>query len=254
MVLRKLRWLSAALLAAVAALAAPSRASADTQILIQEFNSANAQVGATGIFTPGTLPGGANPSYSPSGSSFNVTSIGVTPIVSFDQTSTTLSTTVITTPTGSFDAGNYLKVTVTSDGFVNPNAGGTGTLVNDPGISSSRASDTNSNTGTTQLLAAGGIPVAGAALSDTESTSQVGASTKTVSSLPSPFAIQQTLTIRITPNGGLNGSFTDTLSSSLDTTPPPATAVPAPAGLLLALAAVPVFGLRRVFRRKAAQA
>jgi hypothetical protein len=59
------------------------------------------------------------------------------------------------------------------------------------------------------------------------------------------------MTLKVNSAGGEidpNSSFAGTLSGNILTVPP---AVPAPAGLILALTALPVFGARRMLRRKA---
>lgn len=256
MFLRKSRWLSAGVLAAIAALATPAPSRADTQILVQEYTGANAAVGGVNTFNvSGNGPFNLGSPFNTT--NFNVISIGVAP-TNFGG-SGTLSTTVITNPRDpdantAFNPTNYLKITVTSDGFANPTPGGVGELVNDPGISTSRSVDQNTNTGTTQLftgLIGGLTPFSpDIFLSDTQSTGGGDAkSSSPVGAVPGQYAIQQTLTIRLTPNGSTNGTFTDTLSSSLDASPPIAT-VPAPAGFILALTALPLVALRRSLRRK----
>jgi hypothetical protein len=253
MFLRKSRWLSAGVVAAVAALATPAPSRADTQILVQEYNGSNAAVGGVTTFSvAGNGPFNLGSAFSTA--NFNVSSIGVTP-TNFGG-SGTLSTTVITNPVSGFDISHYLKVTVTSDGFTNPTPGGVGELVNDPGISTSRTVDLNANTGTTQLFTG---PIGSlnpfspdVLLSDTQTTNGADArSSSPVAAVPGQYTIQQTMTIRLIPVLSTNGTFTDTLSSSLDASPPIDT-VPAPAGLVLALTALPVVGLRRALRRKVA--
>jgi len=81
-----------------------------------------------------------------------------------------------------------------------------------------------------------------------------GAQFLNVSSLPQDYQIQQTITVRLTANGTdvpANQAFSGSVASG--TAPPVGpTAVPAPGGLLLALAAIPALGLRRVLRKRAA--
>jgi len=77
--------------------------------------------------------------------------------------------------------------------------------------------------------------------------------TSSVSSFPNYFAIQQEVDVRavnVGSSGVASGSTLGGSASSLVTTT--AAPVPAPGGLLLALAAVPAFGLRRVLRKRAA--
>lgn len=253
MLMSQLRWIAACAAVVAAVVASPARSKADTQILIQEVDAANNPVGSLSTFFQAGN-GSFNLPSSFSTPSFNVTSIGATPIIGLDG-SGSLSTTVITTPGAAFNPTHSLRVTVTSDGFLNPTPGGVGTLVNDPGISTSRTADANSNTGTTVLLTG---PIGSTTpfdppliLTDTQFTGGSDArSDTTVTAVPGQYTLQQTLKITITPNGSLNGTFTDTLSSSLDATPPPA-AVPAPGGLVLGLVALPLLGLRRTLRKRA---
>jgi hypothetical protein len=67
-----------------------------------------------------------------------------------------------------------------------------------------------------------------------------------VAGLPSPYAIQQEIVVTVTGPQSLVGK-TFTVNASAQTVSNP---VPAPGGLVLALAALPVLGLRRTLRKR----
>jgi hypothetical protein len=70
-----------------------------------------------------------------------------------------------------------------------------------------------------------------------------------VSNLPPSYAIQQTITIQITRTGQLatGATFGGSGGVSID---PMTNAVPAPGGLVLAVIALPLIGLRRALRKR----
>lgn len=257
MVPRNLRWLSAAVLAAAALLGAPARSSADTLIIVNELDGSNAVVSSS-QFTLATLPSSSNP-YSPAGGSFTGISITVTSTSGTSSNVNSLTTTVAAKPDGSFDASHQLQVIVTDDGFLNASAGGTAVVTNDPGASSGISGGDNNLIGTTAVQS-GSLATSLTTLATTPSASDTSPSgpsdpntTANIANLPGQFAMTQTITIRAIENspGSIdqNSTFGGTLSSTIRTTPP--ATVPAPAGLVLAAAALPVLGLRRAFRRKA---
>jgi len=234
-------------------IALPGRASADTMILVEELNSSNGVVN-TQTFSVASLPTSSNP-YSPGGS-FTAISITVTSTSGVVSNLNSLTTTVAAKPSGSFDASHSLRVTVTDDGFINASAGSPATASNDPSNSSAVLGGSVTATGVTTIQSgtlATTLNVLGTTPSASE-TSPGGPSDPNtfvgIPNLPSNFAITQEMTLKV--NGSdidANSSFASTLSSNILTSPP---AVPAPAGLILALTALPVFGFRRVLRRKAA--
>lgn len=259
MLLRKMRWLSAGLLATVAMLAAPSRSKAESLILIQELDGSNNVVNSAS-FTLATLPSSGSP-YTPAGGSFASISLTVTSTSGVSSNINSISTTVGAKPSDSFDPSHSLQITVTDDAFLNATPGGVATATNDPGASSGISGGNNNLVGSTNIQSGtlAGADLASLALTPTASdTSPDGPSDPNshanISNLPGQFAITQTMTLRAIPNAGqsidLNSTFGGTLSSTILTSPAP---VPAPAGLLLALAAVPMFGLRRALRRKVAE-
>jgi len=258
MVLRKMRWLSAAVLAAVALLSAPSRSAADTLVLIQELDSSSHVVaGTSATFTLATLPSSSNP-YSPTGGSFAGISVSVTSTSGVSSDINSLTTQVAAKPSGSFDSGHQLQVVVTDDGFLNSHAGGTATVDNNAGASSGISGGVNNISGTTAIQSGTlattltGLGTSPAATDVRPGTSSTNDTTANITNLPGLFAITQTITIRAAENSpgsvSANSTFGGTLSTTLVSS---AAAVPAPAGLVLALAAVPALGFRRFLRRKA---
>jgi hypothetical protein len=258
MVLRNLRWLSAGVLAAAAMLAAPSRSAAETLVLIQELDASNNVVaGTSATFNLATLPTSSNP-YSPVGGSFAGISVSVTSTSGVLSDVNSLTTQVAAKPSGSFDSGHQLQVVVTDDGFLNSNAGGSATVDNNAGASSGISGGVNNISGTTAVLSGTlattltGLGTTAAANDVRPGSSSTNDSTTSIVNLPGQYAITQTITVRAVENSpgsiSANSTFGGTLSTTMTTAP---AAVPAPAGLVLALAAVPVLGLRRLLRRKA---
>jgi hypothetical protein len=257
MVLRKLRWLTAGLLAAATLLAAPSRSDAGTQILIEEIDSGGAVFGTTQIVS------GTSATFSTA----NFLNISVTATANTGAISS-LTTTVSAAPAASFDTSHQLRVIVTDDGFVNPFPGQPALVENNAAASSGIGGGQNILTNQTQLLnvplspgtGQTASPASGTPLGDeTQPAIDIRplglvspTTTSNVSNMPAQFAIQQTILVRAATAGTIaSGSTLGGSASSIVSTNAPA-AVPAPAGLVLALAAVPVLGLRRAFRRKSA--
>lgn len=256
MALRKKPWLSAGVLAAVVLFSAPSRSAADTMILVRELDSGGSIIaGTSSTFTLATLPSSSNP-YS-TGGSFTGISITVTSTSGNSSNVNSLTTTVAAKPSGSFDSGHQLQVIVTDDGFLNASPGGTAAVTNDPGASSGISGGVNNLIGGTGVQSGTLGSLTSLGMTPTASDTSPGGpsdpnTTANVTDLPGQYAMTQTITIRAIENSAgsidANSTFGGTLSSTIVTTP--AAAVPAPAGLLLALTAIPVLGLRRGFRRK----
>ena len=261
MLLRQYRLLSAGLLAAVALLGAPSRSAADNQILIQEVNQ-------FGVLIPGTAQYFA--SNTASFATPNFLNISVT-ATSNSGAVGSLTTTVSAVPASSFDATRQLMVVVTNDDFANPFPNGNALVENNAAASSGIGGGQNILSNNTQLL---NVPLAPPASSTTALASgtplgaPTGAATDTrpgggssptttsnLSGMPATFAIQQTIFVRANPtdpNGIATGSTLGGSASSIVTASAAPAAVPAPAGLVLGLIALPILGLRRAIRRKPA--
>jgi hypothetical protein len=259
-----MRLFSAGILTAATLLGSPAASRADTQILIQELDGlGNPISGASQIFT-GTTASFTTPDF------LNI-QVGTTPN---SGAIGSLNTTVTAALSATLNPANTLQVIVTSDGslnsngFVNPFPGQLAKIDNNVGASSGIVGGTNQITGTTQILnvplspaanqigqVAGGTSIVGPSAVATATSPVSGTISDTqltASSLPTNFAIQQTITVRATPDSGgaiaTGSTVGGTVGSTVLTNAAP---VPAPAGLLLALSAVPVVGIRRILRKKA---
>lgn len=260
MFLRKFRWVPAALLAVVAVMAGPARSEAGTQILIQELDGSGVPVAGTTQYFSGTTALYNTPNFQ------NI-DVGATPN---SGAINSLTTTVRATPAASFDATHQLRVIVTSDGFTNPFPGGSGDVENNAAASSGIGGGQNILSNTTQLLnvplspdtAQTGALATGAPLGaptdaaiDTRPGGGVSpTTTSTVNNFPAEFAIQQTIVVRANPTDAGGIQTGSTLGGSASSIVRSSAPVPAPAGIFLALAALPVLGLRHLARRRAATA
>jgi len=259
MFLRKMRWLCAALVATVATVATPALSKADTQILIQELDGGGSPVGGQLQITTGT---------SASFATTNFTNIQVT-TNSGSGAIGSLTTNVSANLSSTLDPSHTLQVVVTNDGYINPFPGQPAAITNTAGASSAIGGGTNTITGTTELMSvpltnpttqtstvASGTVIAGPTAAAADTRPGGGSSNETTtssSSLPDNYAIQQTITVRATPNAGGSIATGSTVGGTMGSTVFTAAApVPAPAGLVLALTAIPALGLRRVLRRKTA--
>jgi len=285
MFLRNLRWAAAGLLAASAVLAAPARSDAAVQVLIEQYLlSNNTVVGPTVILTQN---GSGFLTFSTSSSSawtgdltrqFDVqvntfsNSASATTAASFNNQ-------VNVSTTSNFDGTRGLRLVLTDDGFQAPAGTATAFVQNTAGASNALGTDGNGNnlavvTGqnTTQLLTtplttpaastsnqATGTTVAGSvtpqATHSNPGSSGANASTSTLTTEGfDTYAIQQIIKVaavptsdrRIGPDQAFGGTFGSAINLNPNVNP-----VPAPAGLLLALTALPVLGLRRRMRAKA---
>lgn len=262
MTLRPLRWLTAIVASSVIALAAPSRAEAGVQILIQELDSGGGVVpGTTSIFLGTSVLGYSTQNFFDINVTVNTTSGVLNPINS-------MTTPIGLKPVTNFDTSRQIRVIVTDDGFLNPNPGQRSTVQNNAGASSGIIGGQNAVTAVTSLLqvplnpgtnqtsnvAAGTLiatPTAPATdIRPSNATSPTTA--RDIDSLPGQYAMQQTILVRalnVQAGGVAAGSTLGGTASSVILAFQPA-AVPAPSGLLLALVALPVFGLRRLFGKK----
>jgi hypothetical protein len=227
-------------MASLGVFAAPSRSQADTTIQVVEGNITTS--GGVSTFTatgtPQTInigvlstPGGSIPLITTTDFSIFGT-LGLNVVGNSISVSSALN--LSTTATGT----QGLEIIVTDPDLTQTNASAPATFTND-------ASGT---------FAGGSISVAGsttiAGTTTAQSSSQSNVTNGNVSNLPSPFTITQTLMINVTPPATGAGSFTSGISTVVNTNSVPS-AVPAPGGLALALVGLPLFGLRRVLRRKA---
>jgi hypothetical protein len=256
--LHSYRWLAAGVLAAVALAAFPARSEAGVTILVEEID-------ASGHVLPGALnshlfnsPAAINVSTS----DFGQITVGAASNAGTTSATSSISTSVSFLNTTGISSGDLnglsLRITVT-DTFDRPPGGAPGSINSSIGAANGSAGFTGSlavsnqtdvlSTGGTSLTTGSTPPVA-----STVSPSGVSSGPQflNLGSLPQDFQIQQVITIKLTSAGTdvpANQAFSASVASG--TTPPVNAPVPAPGGLVLALAALPALGLRRVLRRKA---
>lgn len=243
MVLRKPRWLAAALLAAVAVVASPGVSTAGTVILVEETGGGS----FSQSYTLATLPTSFNTP------NFNNVQITITSSSGAGaQADHSISTTLNALAGANFTAGAGLKITVTDDGFQNANPGSPGFFVGNVGTTAAFAN--TSNEGTATLTGAGTTTLGPVTANATPLVSgsapfvDPAPVSPNVSNIPGAFSITQVLDFRVASTTAQSASFTAGISNSVVTS---TAAVPAPPAILLALAAVPALGLRRVLKRKA---
>jgi hypothetical protein len=259
--LKKTRWLAAGALAVVATFAAPSRSAASVTILIQEIDAAG-----------NVLPGAGNSQLFNSAAAVNVatTNFGQISVTAASNSATSSPTASVSTAfsflnTSAISAsdlnGLSLRITVT-DTFDRPPGGLAGSINSSIGAANgstgfkgvldvSNQTDALSTGGTS--LTTGSTPPIATAQSPSGTGS--GAQFLNVGSLPQDFQIQQVITVKLSANGAdvpSNQAFSGSVASGTDQPQSPPGPVPAPGGLLLALAAIPALGLRRVLRKRAA--
>ena len=253
MFLRQLRWIVASVAVVAAFVASPAQSKADVQILIEEIGT-----------------GGVTPQYTTlSGSGvamFNGTFFSG--LVTVSSNSATGSPIASLTPsfsgqlTSAFTGTEQLRITVTDDGFTP--AGDFGVLRVETSGSTGFASGAESVASTTRIY----DPTLGATVPASSTTQTANGQTiagpvdlftpdgnrvtgqNDVTGLVSPFAIQQTIVVSFSGNIPTNATFGATGGASVTSNVSPS-AVPAPGGLLLGLAALPLLGLRRTLRKRA---
>lgn len=256
MLLRKLRWAVAGVIAAVVLAAAPHRAHA-ASVSIQEVDANGNAVGAASVATQ-VAPG----IFTASSTSFSSITLtieqnagsnpGIAPTAS-------MSTTYNIKTANGVNLGSMpgLAISVSQDGFLQ--GGGFGGIVtNTVGASSGiglggGVLGVNKVGAITQLM--NGMAVVpgsttGPSIAENPGTS-TGGTVASPSSLPMTYSITQLISITAKPPVGQttatanSSTFSGVISSTVDPNP-----VPAPAGLVLALVALPALGLRRALRKK----
>jgi len=250
MFLRKIRWLSAALLAAVALVASPGQSQAAVEVLIQEIGPG----GTTTLFSNTVL---ANGQVSVSSGSF--TAINLQFANAASNLASSFSTSYTITPSTSLNVANapQLSIKVQDTG-----AAGTGIT----GVLGANATLTNNVSATSGILTSDGLGTQTLAditsVVDFADNSAIGtsptnsavspgsASSSTgVSNLSAKYSLIQSFTINLNGTGTAEAT---TLTGGVSSTLQISQAVPAPPAALLAALALPIFGMRRVLRRKAA--
>jgi hypothetical protein len=254
MVFRKLHRAAAGVIAAAALVGMAARSDA-ASVSIQEVDKNGNAVGAASVATevaPGLF----------TASSTNFASIVLTVNPNAGEpgaTSSSLSTTYnIRTATG-VNLGNMpgLAITVKADGFT-LGGGSAGIVTNTVGASSGIGLGGGmlgvNRVGAFTMLQDGMANVPGSMTAGAVAENPGGYTGDTTSNppmLPSMYSITQLISITAKPPTGQmtatanSATFSGTISSTVDPNP-----VPAPAGLVLALSAIPALGLRRALRKK----
>jgi hypothetical protein len=265
MMSRNVRWMGAGVAALVALCAAPSRSSADVQILVEELSGGSVVSSqySTGTPTNGSVTFSISlPSYLGSGTVTSTSALGGTPSLT-PSFSGVFTTSGINNGTAATDT---IRITVTDDGY--KTNGTTGTLKNQAATSNGISgggeqvntfsqifsSPLSTPASSTSALATGSAVTGVTATASAASPANAALTQLTqenVSNLPSNFAIQQTLVVSFAQNSGetLSGTFGGSGGAFIV---PNVAAVPAPGGLALALIGLPLLGLRRTLRKRAA--
>jgi hypothetical protein len=256
--LHSYRWLAVGVLAVLAAAAFPARSQAGITILVEEIDASGKVLSGplnSQTFTSSSVSGVATTNFGQIGISAASNSAINTPSSSISTGFSFLNTTSISAGDLS---GLGLRITVT-DTFSRPPGGEPASINSSIGAANGSAGFSGSlevtnqtdvlGPGGTSLTPSGSTPPVASTVSPSGVSS--GPQFLNVSALPQDFQIQQTITIRLTSTGTTvpSSGFSGAVASG--TAPPENTPVPAPGGLVLALAALPALGLRRVLRKKA---
>jgi hypothetical protein len=263
MMQRTFGWLSTGVVAAALLLAAPSVSHAGISVLVEEIDAGGNVVpgGGQPAFTSPNLTGTfvVNAFPTPSFTSISVTVNRSTGVASDLNT---MTTTVNVRPNGVLTDTHFLRVIVDDDGFLNSNAGGKGTLTDDAGTSAGINGGTNTAEVVTQLKS-GALPgplsnLGNATTGSSDTTPgglKVNSPPVSIPSIPGQFGVEQTILIIATADPTAEGiAINSTLGGTLSSVIRTPQAVPAPAGVALALAGLPLLGLRRVLRKRKAAA
>ncbi len=258
MFLRKLRWISLSLLALGAVIASPAQSRADITLTVYEIDSGGNQVGAA-LFNQ-TQAGNAFNFSGINTGIFNI--ISVNPNLFSDGSFGSLTTTfnLQISPNFAQAVGNGLEFVVTATNALNNFPGSPGTFTNNASASSAIAGSGGQNNiaginkveSTTTVEGVTTDPSIDQRGDGSQSFPAAATTIGNVANLPSPYSITQTIKVYAIPvndnaNISANATFGGTASSTVTANSAP---VPAPAGLVLLLTALPAFGMRRVLRRK----
>jgi hypothetical protein len=265
---RHFRWVVAGLATAAVVCSSPARSRADIQILVEELNASNAVVANSTTFTVGT-PTKSNIfttfSYSSPDGSFSLSgSVGTNSPSGASNASLSTSFTGGFGPNFDPTKGESLRIVVTDDAYT-----GTGlptALTNTAGASQGFAGGTItvSSSGSvynpldptavpasSTTAVAGGPTLGGPTGTASDSLPAFGSSNQVtqsdISSLPGTYAIQQVIDISFVQTGSIDTTSTFAGSAGARIDP-----VPAPGGLALALIGLPLLGLKRAIRKRAA--
>lgn len=242
MLLRHARWLVAGIAALAGIGLSPARSNADVTILVEELNASSTVVATSGTQT---LSGSGSITFS--GIYFTA---GLATVNTNSNTSSSVASLIpgfTAQLSDAFDVtqNHTLRVTVSDNNF-HP-SGPNGTLKVQVSGSTGFAAGTESIVEDTRVYnpATNGTILLVPNLISSDGTLQqkiVG-----TQGLTSPYAIEQTLTISFSGAIPANATFGSTGGASLASS-----AVPAPGGLALALVGLPLIGLRRALRQRAA--
>jgi hypothetical protein len=252
MFLRKLRCLTAGIVALGGILAAPSRSQADITIQIQEVDGSGNPVGAPQIFGPTSL-GSLNTS-STTTTSFSISNVGTSLGTGSNAASITTNLNLGFTSNFASNSTDGLEIIVTASNLTNTAPGAPATFTNQAGASNGIIDNNGSVSvsSTTSINSSTGNGTTSPSLATAGSSGNVEGPTtnSNVASLPSSYSIVQTIFVYVQPTGSINtaSTFGGTISTDVNTNAVP---VPAPGGLALALIGLPLVGLRRALRRKA---
>ncbi|MFM8271251.1 MAG: hypothetical protein ACKODX_02855 [Gemmata sp.] len=275
MFLRQLRWAVAGLAVVAAVCASPARSKADVQILVEEYagpGGTGALVGSSTFFVGAPTAGNffAQPfSFTAPGGYYSVSSGSTLTNSGLGTTEASLSTSFNVGITSAYNstAPHSLRITVTDDNFTSDGlsqnltngvsvpllpSNALSTVSSFSRIYNPTSGVTAANSGLLAGYLTSNPSVAAPNLGITDpavltNASQTSTSTL-VAGLPSPYAVQQEIVVTVSGPQSLIGK-TFTVNASAETVSNP---VPAPGGLMLALAALPVLGLRRTLRKRAA--
>lgn len=250
MFLRPLRWA----LAVVVLVATTASSHAGVEVLIQEIDA-----GGNVVQTLPTIVAGNTNLFSTSTNSFGVAGSG---ILTGNGTFAALASSVtLTIGAGYVQAdGHGLLVTVTGTDAANNFPGQPASVTNQASASNSLFGTGGSGNIAATSDVTGQTEVAGVVTPPSNAVAQVGPpvggplTQANVANLPNPYSIVQTILIKTIPLAGatlsVGATSTSGLNSTVTSNAAPEAVVPAPAGLVLALTALPALGLRRVLRRK----
>jgi hypothetical protein len=266
---RKLR-LSACVLALGALLGAPSLARADISIVVNEVDSSGAFVQNLGsfnspvgqsFFTIGSSVGTPGAGITNSGL-FDISNLNSTLTSNGTFGSLTTSFTLTIDKSYNQSVGDGLQFVITATGAQNSFPGQPGSFTNNAGASSAIAGSGGQDNiaGENQVTASTTVQgVTTPSSVDRRGDGSVSfppaqTTNGTVSNLPNPYSITQTITVLAVPVNSSaliaqGATFGGDASSTVTANSSP---VPAPPALALALIALPILGMQRAFRRKAA--
>lgn len=241
MILRQLRWVAAGLAVVAAVCASPALAKADVVYLIEELDKdgfvvASSGPGSNPAFTGQYFSGSANAS-----SNSNTTSAIASFTPGFKGQLTT-----------NFKVADNRKLRITAtDNAFNP-SGTSGKLSVEVSGSGGLRNGGLSIVENTRLF----DPATGATIASrpnlfSSTGDRVTDQDIAVTGLTTPYGIEQVLLLSFSGNPGQNATFGANGGADLSYDTPPQ-AVPAPAGLVLALIGLPLIGLRRTLRKRAA--